>query len=291
MIIAPLMGPILGIAYSMVVSNRRLLKRSILTLLSGVLLNILISIAITRLIGLETLTDEISIRVFPTLIDLGVAVGAGAAGAFANSRRGVADALPGVAVSVALVPPVSVIGIGLALGEQQVTYGASLLFLTNLAGMIFSGGVVFLTMRYGTLKKAKQGLVISTLALSVLGLPLGYQMRSLLMRSNVRRSVSILVTRETVTFSDKDLRSVNVRNSRGLTFIELEVAARLDSISQRQVELVQEFLAKKLGREVELQVRIIPITMIESPGFSQNGNPGGFVDDDVTSPEELNNLN
>jgi uncharacterized hydrophobic protein (TIGR00271 family) len=267
MIIAPMMGPILGIAYAMVVSNRRLLKRSSLTLVSGVLMTVIFSVAVTQVIGLKTLTDEITARAYPTLIDLGVAVFAGTAGSFAKSRRGVADALPGVAISVALVPPLSVVGIGIALGEDSVTYGSLLLFLTNLAGIIFSGGLVFLSMRYGSLAKAKQGLVISMMALSVLGFPLGYQMRNLLMRANVRRSVAVLITSQTLTFSDKDLRSVDIRRIGNKFFVELEVAATPDSISERQVQLVREFLADELERPVDLRVRIIPIRTLEASEF------------------------
>jgi uncharacterized membrane protein len=157
-----------------------------------------------------------------------------------------------------------VVGIGIATGEDAVTYGSLLLFFTNLAGIIFSGGLVFLAMRYGTLARAKRGLVISTMALSVLGFPLGYQMRNLLMRANVRRSVAVLVTRQTLTFSDKDLRSVDVHRLGNRILVELEVAASPDSISQKQVQLVREFLADELERPVDLQVRIVPIRMLEA---------------------------
>jgi uncharacterized membrane protein len=49
-----------------------------------------------------------------------------------------------VAIAVALVPPLSVIGIGIALGSNTVAQGSMLLFLTNLAGIILSGGLVFI---------------------------------------------------------------------------------------------------------------------------------------------------
>ena len=55
----------------------------------------------------------------------------------------VADALLGVAIAVALVPPLSVLGIGLARASSEVSIGTTLLFLTNLIGIIFSGAIVF----------------------------------------------------------------------------------------------------------------------------------------------------
>ncbi|MFW6359322.1 MAG: TIGR00341 family protein [Chroococcales cyanobacterium] len=264
MIVAPLMGPILGIAYSMVVGNRRLLKRSGLTLLAGVVMVVLLSIIIAAFVGLRTLNDQITARAYPTLIDLGVALAAGSAGAFAKSRRGVADALPGVAIAVALVPPLSVVGIGLALRSSTVATGATLLFLTNLAGIIFSGGLVFLGQRYGSLAKAKRGLVVSIISLSLLGIPLGFSLRNLLIRANVRRSVAVLITRRTLTFSDKDLRSVRVRSQEGELLVELEVAAPLNSISEYQVQLVRAFLEKELKEPINLEVRVIPVVFLEA---------------------------
>lgn len=267
MIVAPLMGPIIGVAYAMVAGNRRLLRRSLLTLLTGTVLTVAISSVTAYLVGLKTLSPEVLARVNPTSIDLGVALAAGAAGAFANSRRHIADALPGVAIAVALVPPLSVVGIGLALGEQRVAMGALLLFATNLTGIVFSGGVVFLFQRYGTLAKAKRGLLVSITLLSVLGLPLGFSLRNLLVKENVRRSIGELIRRRTVTFSGTDVRELRVspQVEGGGLRVELEVAAPLGSISDKQVRLVRDFLEREFERAIALNVRVIPVEVIEAP--------------------------
>lgn len=264
MIVAPLMGPIIGIAYAMVLANRRLLRRSSFTLFTGILITIAVAVALAKLIGLRTLNPEIMARVNPTLIDLGVAIAAGAAGSFAKSRAGIADALPGVAIAVALVPPLSVIGIGVALGSQNVTMGAMLLFLTNLIGIIFSGAVVFLCQRYGNIQRARHGLVVSIVALSLLGLPLGFSLRNLLVKENVRRTVVELISRQTLTFSETNVRSVRVRPQEDGLFVELEVAAPWDSISQHQIMLVRDFLEQKLEKPVSLNVQVIPTSVFEA---------------------------
>ncbi|MBE9118820.1 TIGR00341 family protein [Lusitaniella coriacea LEGE 07157] len=265
MIIAPLMGPIIGVAYAMVVGNRRLLRRSSLTLFTGVMLTIAISFLTMLCVGLQVVGSEVLSRTNPTLIDLGVALAAGAAGSFANSRRRIADALPGVAISVALVPPLSVIGIGLALGEQQITIGSLLLFLTNLAGIIFSGSIVFLLQRYGSLEKAKRGLVASFLFLFLLGLPLGLSLKNLLVQENVRRNVSELIRRRTLTFADRDIRSVRVQAQGDQLFVELEVAAPFGSISEHQIDLVRDFISDELQQDVKLIVRMIPVDVFVAP--------------------------
>ena len=74
---------------------------------------------------------------------------AGAAGAFITSRAEIAEALGGVAIAIALVPPLCVVGISLKLGQLAAAAGASLLFLTNFLAILLAGGVVFLVLGLG----------------------------------------------------------------------------------------------------------------------------------------------
>ncbi len=73
-----------------------------------------------------------------------IAVAAGAAGAYAISRKDASSSLPGVAVSIALVPPLSVVGITLYARDWEQASGTLLLFLTNLVAIILAGGAVFI---------------------------------------------------------------------------------------------------------------------------------------------------
>lgn len=268
MIVAPLMGPILGIAFSMVMANRRLLRRSSLSLILGILLTVGLSALICRLVGLTSLTHEVQARVSPTLLDLGVALAAGAAGAYAKSRRNIADALPGVAIAVALVPPLSVVGIGIALQSQLVTVGASLLFLTNLAGIIFSGGLVFLFQRYGSIERAQRGLAIAISVLALLGIPLTLSFQDLIVREQTRSEINRLIRQRTLTFGDRDIRALTVSRSKDGLIVQLEVASAENSITETQVTLVQEFLQQALKRPVVLRVTLIPVQTFEVPSYS-----------------------
>ena len=109
----PLMNPIITFSYALVASKRKLLKRSFLTLLSGIALTILVSFISTKVLGIRVVQSEIIARTNPNLGDLFIGLAAGAAASFAYTRRSIANALPGVAIAVALVPPLSVVGIGL----------------------------------------------------------------------------------------------------------------------------------------------------------------------------------
>ena len=265
MIVAPLMGPIVGIAFAMVMANRRLLSRASVALFSGIFLAIATSALVCRMIGIETLTSEIQARISPTLIDLWVALAAGAAGAYATSNRQIANALPGVAIAVALVPPLSVVGIGIALLSQSVAFGALLLFLTNLVGIIFSSALVFLMERYGSIARAKRGLFLGIAALLMIGIPLGFSFQNLLLQERIRQEISQILRKETLTFSDRDIRYLRVQRRRTELLVQLEVASPVDSITERQVELVRNFLQKSLGKPTILDVTIIPIERFTSP--------------------------
>lgn len=265
MIIAPLMGPIIGIAYAIAVSNRRLMKRAGLTLLWGTLATVFSSTLIASLIGLQLLNDEILLRTEPNLIDLIVAIAAGAAGAFAKSRKHVADAFPGVAIAVALVPPLSVIGIGLAQLDQTVFLGATLLFITNLTGIIFSGILVFLWQRYGTLKRAQEGVFASALLLVVLGIPLGLSLNNLLVQSNSRQRVGKILRTEFPLPKRAELEGIALRQNGELLQITLDFAAPPNTIAAEDVRRWQAFLEERLDQPVELTLRVVPVQEFSLP--------------------------
>ncbi|MGK7894313.1 MAG: DUF389 domain-containing protein [Xenococcus sp. (in: cyanobacteria)] len=79
MIIAPLMNPIITLSYSLVASKRKLLKRSFITLLSGIVLTIIIAFISANVMGVRVVRSEIIARINPNLGDLVVGIAAGAA--------------------------------------------------------------------------------------------------------------------------------------------------------------------------------------------------------------------
>lgn len=264
MIVAPLMGPIVAIAYSTAMGNRKLLRRSSLTVVKGIVLTIGISWLTASLIGLKTVDSEILSRTNPTLLDFGIAMAAGMAASFANTRRSISNALPGVAIAVALVPPLSVIGIGLALENWEITNGSFLLFSTNLICIIFFGGLVFLFQSYGDLKRAKKGLVFSTAVMFILGVPLTFSMRELIIEQNVRYQILDLVTDKIDTFARSDIRSISVTPRQNYVEVDIEIVASVDSISQAQIDSAKKIIAQNIGKPVDLRVEIIPSQVLES---------------------------
>lgn len=261
MIITPLLNPILGITFSIVVGNRRLFKRALLTLSIGIVLAWITSIAICYLVGLRSLSPEILVRAQPTLLDLGVALAAGAAAAFANARTGVGSALPGVAIAVALLPPISVIGIGCSLQSGDVVIGAILLLLTNLTGIIFGGGLIFLSHGYGSLDRARHGLIVSIALLTFLGVPLGLSFRQLLIREQVHQTIEFLIRQRYTSVTEADVRRVEVQstNDQAQTIrVFAEVIAPAGTIRNVDQEEMTAELEAALNARVALRLRVIP---------------------------------
>jgi uncharacterized hydrophobic protein (TIGR00271 family) len=146
MIIAPLMIPIMATAAGLVMGDMGRAGRSFLRVVGGVAGVIFTAWFIGSFLNATvvsyTTNSAITGRISPSLTDLAVALASGAAGAFAMSRADVADSLPGVAISISLVPPLCVVGIGLSEGEWSVATGAMLLFLTNFLSILLAGGGV-----------------------------------------------------------------------------------------------------------------------------------------------------
>lgn len=132
MLIAPLMGPILGGALAVATNSKPLLTMSIKTEALGAITAIVLAALLTLVLPHADLTGEVMARTTPTILDLIVALASGAAGTYAMCVKPHGATLPGVAIATALMPPLCVVGIGLAKQNFSVVSGATLLFLANM---------------------------------------------------------------------------------------------------------------------------------------------------------------
>lgn len=131
MLISPLMSPILGVGFSVGVHDRELFIRSIRNLAYALVFSLLTAFIYFLITPLGEPTTEILARTKPTLLDIGVAFFGGVAGIVSGSRKEKSNALPGVAIATALMPPVCASGFGLATGRWDIFAGAFYLFFLN----------------------------------------------------------------------------------------------------------------------------------------------------------------
>lgn len=142
MLVAMLMGPIVGVSLALVDSDARILLKSLLSLLTGVAGVLVTAFIIGTVHADMPITSEIMARTAPNFLDMMIALAGGAAGAYATVSFRLSLALVGVAIATALVPPLSAAGILLARGEASLALGATELALVNLVAIQFSASVV-----------------------------------------------------------------------------------------------------------------------------------------------------
>lgn len=197
MIIAPLMTPIMATAAAIVMGKMDWSMRSLLLVVLGVTMVIVVSWLIGVLVNTisfisVTQNSQISSRISPRITDLCIALASGAAGAFAMSRDDIADSLPGVAISISLVPPLCVVGIALSAGDLTAAWGAMLLFLTNFFSILLAGGGVLALLGLGAASTQNLKGHARRRAFIIIGL-------GLLLITIALAGTSIRVTRETLT--------------------------------------------------------------------------------------------
>ncbi|MFO8007774.1 MAG: TIGR00341 family protein, partial [Candidatus Brocadiia bacterium] len=151
MVIAPLLGPNMALAFATTLGDGKLGREALRTNLVG----IGTGLAVATLMGLVLSVggvagppigpgiSELLLRSQVCLADVVLALAAGSAGALAFTT-GISTALVGVMVAVALLPPLAALGMTLGAGQWGMAAGAGLLFLTNLICINLAGVATFL---------------------------------------------------------------------------------------------------------------------------------------------------
>jgi uncharacterized hydrophobic protein (TIGR00271 family) len=143
MLLAPLMTPVLATAACISMALFRNSLRSFGVVVLATVGSIVLSYVLAAIFINGELPREVTSRTAPDIRDLVVAIAAGTAGAYATVRKDASSSLPGVAVAVALVPPLAAVGISLEADNMTFARGAMLLYTTNLAAIVLAGAVVF----------------------------------------------------------------------------------------------------------------------------------------------------
>jgi uncharacterized hydrophobic protein (TIGR00271 family) len=159
MLISPLMGPILASGMALATGDFVLGTRAAINLLLSCLVAILFAVVLVTLLPFKEVTAEVASRTQPNTLDLVIALFSGAVGSIAVCKevKGVVTSIPGVAIAVALMPPLCVVGYGMGIAltlnfedGARLARGGMLLFLTNLVAIIFTAMVVFVALHINT---------------------------------------------------------------------------------------------------------------------------------------------
>jgi uncharacterized hydrophobic protein (TIGR00271 family) len=145
MLVSPLMGPIIGLGFSMSINDLSLLKKSFLSYLFAALVSLATSTLFFLISPINEAHSEILARTSPNIYDVLIALFGGLAGILAISSKLKGNVIPGVAIATALMPPLCTAGYGLATLQFTYFFGAFYLFLIN---TVFIALATFITIRF-----------------------------------------------------------------------------------------------------------------------------------------------
>jgi uncharacterized hydrophobic protein (TIGR00271 family) len=267
MIIAPIMPVIQAGAYGALEGAAPVFWRSAVTLAVGVLASVALSASLARIVGLTELGSEILSRTRPNLLDLGIALAAGAVGSFARVRSSVANTLAGTAIAVALMPPLCVAGIGIAAGRWQISFGAMLLFATNLLGITLASMIVLLLGGYARRRAGAALGWTATLTMLII-VPLAISLRTLVREAALENALNEALTTRTVTF-----RQAMIVSSRFDWLSDpptVTLLVRSDAmLSSHQVALLEAFAQRATGQRFTLVIDVSRINSVTAKQSSR----------------------
>lgn len=271
MLVSPLLLPVIGISLGAVKGDLKLFRKAVEAEAKGIGIVLALVIVLTLMVPNAGVTGEILLRTHPTPLDLIVALASGAAAAYALSKKNIGAALPGVAIAVAIMPPLCVVGIGFALKMPVIALGGALMFIANIVAINFAAIAVFWLLGFASQfkldasKHMEEQLKTSAILLLIISLPLGWIMWDSLSSSNTRAAIESVLSSQLDGIPQAQLVRAEFSYSQNGALL---VTATIDSpkeIAQEKADEMRFALEKNLGTSVELSLKVNQIKLVRSP--------------------------
>jgi uncharacterized hydrophobic protein (TIGR00271 family) len=289
MLISPLMNPILAGALALLLGDGRLGRKAAMVVGISVTSVIAVTALVTWLSPLKEITPEILARTNPNLLDLFIAFLSGLAGTLALRSGPVSmTIIPGVAIAVAVVPPLAVVGYSLSTHHYTMAWGGFLLFITNLVSIMLSAALVFGLMGFAPRERTEEGraklrmrMAVSALVLAVLAVPLVQTLRRAVTQISLRADVENVIQQG---FKTDHSTVTDFSYSQVDNHFRVQVTLRTTQYFESpQIKAVQNALQKQFGPQTQLMVDQI---LVAQGGLSaeQMARIKDFISGAVTQP-------
>ena len=312
MVVAPWILPLRVTVFAVLSGQARLVSRSLITLAAGAGITLFLSMGlglIARSQGLllaEALPEQVTARLEPNILDLGIALAAGAVATYAKVNPGAVSSMAGTAIAVALVPPVCVMGVMLAAQDLSGAQGAALLYAANLLGILI-GGISVLAIREPyfreKLRRRRRSRlpVLLALGLAVLvGQKLYeryerhlFKLKQEAAKEQIESDIRYYLKNETLTFGANEALELEKIDFDWPNYWEQNRAPTLQVVvrvtdpttpSYKQVQEIQDNINSKLswqfqGLELQMQVQRINVSVVQ----------GNEVDESLFDLEQIFN--
>lgn len=253
MLLSPLMDPIMGLGFALAIGDYRWLRQSAKSLAYGSLMAVGLCAVIVFLSPFQEITSEIASRTRPNLFDLFVALFSALAGAYAMIR-GRDGTIVGVAIATALMPPLAVVGFGLATFNGTVFWGALLLFVTNFVTIALTTWVMAKIYGFYTTLSDKQTQFQNFVVVAVfiaLAVPLAFSLRQIAWEANAKRAVRAELTETFGPAARLSPPEINF-DADPITVAAFvwttELQARADERTEARLE-------RRLGEKIDIQLK------------------------------------
>ena len=312
MVVAPWILPLRVAVFAVLSGQARLLSRSLITLAAGAGITLFLSMGlglIARSQGLllvEALPEQVTARLEPNILDLGIALAAGAVATYAKVNPGAVSSMAGTAIAVALVPPVCVMGLMLSAQDLSGAKGAALLYAANLLGILI-GGISVLAIREPyfreKLRRRRRSRlpVLLAVGLAVLvGQKLYeryerhlFKLKQEAAKEQIESDIRYYLKNETLTFGANEALELEKIDFDWPNYWEQNRAPTLQVVvrvtdpttpSYKQVQEIQDNINSKLswqfqGLELQMQVQRINVSVVQ----------GNEVDESLFDLEQILN--
>ncbi len=263
MLVAPLMGPIFGIALALISGDNKLLKASLTAEAIGVALSVAIGAIIGFLPYNLGTTAEMLARTTPTMYDLAIAFASGIAGAYASVQPKINAALPGVAISVALVPPLGTCGLFLAAGSYELAWGALMLFLANFFAIQLAAAGVYAVYDMGAVHHEGSSKPLdvalrflpSALAVVIIGFFMFNTLVRLLNERTFQKNLAAVLTKEISYVTGGHLDQIISQRQTDVGYEVIATALTPYPFEPASVEKIQDTLRKEVRPDLYLIIR------------------------------------
>ena len=296
MVVAPWILPLRVAVFAVLIGKAKLLSRSLVTLAAGAGITLTLSMGLgliarnQGLLVVEALPEQVTTRLEANILDLGIALAAGAVASYAKVNPGAVSSMAGTAIAVALVPPVCVMGLMLAASNMDGAQGAALLYAANLLGILI-GGITVLAVREPyfreKLRRRRRSRlpVLLALGLAVLvGQKLygryeqyRFKLKREVAQKQIESGIRYYLKNETLTFGANDAVELEKvvfdwpnywERNRAPSFLVVVRSLDPKLPSFKQVQNIQDTINRRLsgeypGLELQMQVQRINVSVVE----------------------------
>jgi len=253
MLVAPLMTPIVSVSMGLLRGDTTMIQDSLLKIATGIVLALIASSFMAYILPYSQITPEMKMRINPTLLDLGVAILSGVIAAYAKSFKEIIQNLAGVAIAVALVPPLAVAGIGIGYGEFALFSGAFLLFFTNLVGIVIAAVMTFNVLGFSSVVKSKKSVIFIFLLLLGVTYPLYISYDQMLQKYQIASTLKqhrFIVNNKYIIIKDVQVNFYGKRKAFSLKIVVREALKRED------LEDLKEDIERLFGDKIFIKTEV-----------------------------------